>query len=175
MARVSEHTLKIREVVERVPANKITQVSLGDLQDELQRAGVQLQTPAQRHTVYAELTRRRRKLRRLTPARRKGVKVRTQVEVSEEPLDDFGAGDDIETLRQIVVDLDGQLRRERLKVNVFQLVRAVLSVKWHDLDLLDQLRQIYGPKGLLLSVHALESSVDVGSRDDPQKPSGTAQ
>ena len=60
--QISERTAKVREIVERIPPDKINGTTPTDLQDEFVSAGVAPRNERDKQTIYAEFSRRRRRL-----------------------------------------------------------------------------------------------------------------
>ena len=60
--QISDRTRKVREIVERIPPDKINETKPSDLQPELKAAGVTPRNEQDRQSLYAEFSRRRRKL-----------------------------------------------------------------------------------------------------------------
>jgi len=69
--KTSERTRKIRQVVERIPPETINEISLSDLEPQLHKAGISVESDKEKYTVYSELTRRRRQLGKLGPSVRR--------------------------------------------------------------------------------------------------------
>ena len=157
--QISERTRKVREIVERIPPEKINDTTPTDLQAELEGAGVAPRNAQDMQSVYAEFTRRRRRLGLVKTNSEKGSRKPRMVLVPQtsnlQKLQEAGQSLSriIEALKHsdatLTQLLDGIVKLDR------PLLGFIASVDADDLLLVKDIIQTFGRESVMVAAYSL--------------------